>query len=468
MIRLARSAAVLAGLVSLMPIAVATQATASNPASLGALSDAFEALAVQVAPSVVQIFVRGYVPDAGGELLAKRSGSGSGVILDASGYIVTNAHVVAGARTIQVQLAAELRRPATRSIVKPRGPILGAQLVGLDRETDLAVLKIEARDLPALSLGDSDGLAQGQIVFAFGSPLGLDNSMSMGIISALARQPEPDHPMIYIQTDTPINPGNSGGPLVDESGRVVGINTFIVTQSGGSEGLGFAAPSNIVKNVYEQLRSTGHVRRGQIGVHVQTVTPAMAAGLALGRDWGVIISDIAPDGPAAKTALRPGDLVLSLDGKPMENARQFEVNLYRRRIGEVARVEVQRGDRALEVPVAVVERRDDPGRFMDLVSPERNLVPQLGVLAIERTPAVAAMLPKLRSAGGVIVAASTHEGLGVEARFLPGDLIRMLNGEEIANLASLRTVAAKLRSGDVVLASVERGGVWMYVAFEIE
>ena len=190
-------AAILASIVA--PLALRAQTTAeSPPASLGALSQAFEALAARVTPSVVQIFVRGYAPVAReGGLLIQRSSSGSGVILDADGYIVTNAHVVAGASTIQVQLASEHRTSAARSIVKPRGKVVGAQLVGLDRETDLAVLKIEARDLPALPLGDSDALAQGQIVFAFGSPFGLDNSMSMGIVSALARQPEPDHPMIY-------------------------------------------------------------------------------------------------------------------------------------------------------------------------------------------------------------------------------------------------------------------------------
>ena len=452
------------------PLAVRAQTVAeSPPTSLGALSDAFEALAARVTPSVVQIFVRGYVPVAGDAgLLAQRSTSGSGVILDGDGYVVTNAHVVAGARTIQVQLASEHRSPEARSIVKPRGKVVGAQLVGLDRETDLAVLKIEARDLPALPLGNSDALAQGQIVFAFGSPFGLDNSMSMGIVSALARQPEPDHPMIYLQTDAPINPGNSGGPLVDEGGRVVGINTFILSQSGGNEGLGFAAPSNIVKNIYEQLRATGQVRRGHIGVHVQSVTPALASGLKLARDWGVVVSDIAADGPAAKTALRPGDLVLALDGKPMENARQFDVNLYRHRIGETVQVEVQRGDRTLTVPVTVAERRDDPGRFMDLVSPERNLVPQLGILAIEMTPAVAAMLPGVRQKSGVVVAASTGGGLVEQERFLPGDVIRTLNGTEIRDVNGLRAAAAALRPGAIAVAHVERGGALVYVAFEVE
>src|SRR5207249_2742526 len=147
---------------------------------------------------------------------------------------------------------------------------------------------------------DSDGIKQGQLVLAFGSPLGLENSVSMGIVSAVARQLKPDDRMIYIQTDTPINPGNSGGPLVDASGRVIGINTLIFSRSGGSEGVGFAAPSNIVRAVYEQIRSNGYVHRGEIGVRCQTVTPTLASALGLARDWGVVVSDVLPSSPAAQ------------------------------------------------------------------------------------------------------------------------------------------------------------------------
>src|SRR6185369_8300448 len=138
-----------------------------------------------------------------------------------------------------------------------------AQVIGVDRESDLAVIKIEASALPHLSLGDSDTLRQGQLVMAFGNPLGLESSVSMGIVSSVARQLKPDDPMIYVQTDAPINPGNSGGPLIDSEGHVMGINTFILSQSGGSEGIGFAVPSNIVKAVYAQIRKDGHVHRGQ-------------------------------------------------------------------------------------------------------------------------------------------------------------------------------------------------------------
>ena len=168
--------------------------------------------------------------------------------------------------------------------------------MGLDRETDIAVLKVEERGLPALELGDSESLRQGQLVMAFGSPLGLENSASLGVVSAVARQLKPDDPMIYVQTDASINPGNSGGPLVDAEGRMVGLNTMILSQSGGNEGIGFAAPSHIVRSVYEQLRASGLVRRGVIGVRAQTITPSLAAGLGLVFDRGVVLSDVTPDG----------------------------------------------------------------------------------------------------------------------------------------------------------------------------
>src|SRR4029079_2165764 len=218
--------------------------------------------------------------------------SGSGVIVDSDGYIVTNTHVVENATRIEVELPPD---PAVagrgRSIVRRRGRTVGAQVVAIDHETDIAVVKVEAHGLPPLQFGDSDALRSGQIVLAFGSPLGLESSVSMGVVSAVARQLTPDDPMIYIQTDATINPGNSGGALVDTAGRLVGINTLIYSQSGGSEGIRFAAPSNIVRNVFTQIRKHGRVRRGEIGVTTQTITPLMAEALGLSFDAGVVLPD---------------------------------------------------------------------------------------------------------------------------------------------------------------------------------
>src|SRR5262249_16956064 len=264
------------------------------------------------------------------------------------------------------------------SVLKARGRILGAVVVGIDSETDLAVLKVDEKGLPALPLGDSEELRQGQVVLAFGSPLGLENSATLGIVSSVARQLEQDNPMIYIQTDASINPGNSGGPLVDIEGRVVGINTLILSQSGGNEGLGFAAPSNIVKTVNEQIRKTGRVRRGEIGARVQTITPTLAAGLGLAGTKGVIVSDVRRGSGAASAGLGIKDIILTLDGKPMENARQFNVNVYSRQVDTTVALEVARGEKRVKLVVPVSERAGDFHKLALMVSPERNLVPPIG------------------------------------------------------------------------------------------
>ena len=251
---------------------------------------------------MVQVLTLGYASGdlADGErgvFVAPSRGAGSGVIVDAAGYIVTNAHVVQGAHRIQVELPVRDSGVPGRSLVRPRPRLVGAQLVAIDEETDLAVVKVSERDLPALAFADSDMVRPGQIVMAFGSPLGLASSVSLGVVSAIARQLEAEDPMVYLQTDAPINPGNSGGPLVNLEGEIVGINALILSQSGGNEGLGFAAPSNIVRRVFEQIRQFGRVRRGEIGVRAQTITPLLAEGLQLGRDTGVVLSDVYPEGP---------------------------------------------------------------------------------------------------------------------------------------------------------------------------
>ena len=445
----------------------------AGPLTLDALSTEFEALSRRVSPSVVQVVVTGYgtvdeqAPSADALLGLRRSG-GSGVILDPSGYIVTNSHVIEGARRVQVLVPRMSENTRTSSVIRPRGVAMDATIVGVDEETDLAVLKVDAKNLPALAVGDSDGLRQGQIVFAFGSPLGLDNSVSMGIVSAVGRQLELDDPMVYIQTDAPINPGNSGGPLVNTEGRLVGINTLILSQSGGNEGLGFAAPSNIVRTVFEQIRTTGRVRRGTIGVYAQTVTPTLATALKLPQEWGVILGDVFPQTPAAVAGLQVGDLVLTLDGKPMENGRQFEVNLYRRAVGDLVTLEVVRGEKTLKIPVAVAERPDDPLRFSDLVSPERNIVPRLGVLALDINERIATMIGGLRLGRGVLVAARSADSPTAEHTLEAGDVIVSLNGVPVLTLADFRSAIGKMPARSPVVLQVQRDGQLMFVALEMQ
>jgi serine protease Do len=437
--------------------------------TLSGLSANFEMLSESVSPAIVQILSTGYTPgrsDAD-NVLTKQVNTGSGVVLDPAGYIVTNAHVVAGARRIQVAVLNKQPEDETQSILKPRSKLVGAQLIGLDTETDLAVLKIQEKNLPFLQLGDSEEVKKGQIVFAFGSPLGLENSATMGIVSSVARQLRTEDPMIYIQTDAPINPGNSGGPLVNIDGLVVGINTMIFSQSGGNEGIGFAAPSNIVKNIYQQLRTTGRVQRGTIGVYVQTITPILAEGLGLPDVGRVVIADVAPYSPAAAAGLRTGDIVLKLDSKPMENGRQLIVNIYNKKIDSKVLIEIQRGTVNKVVQVTIAERPEDPERFVDMVSPERNLVPPLGILGLDLNDMIRQMLPPLREDSGVVVANRANL-MYDQDQFMPGDVIHTINKQPVKTLEELRQVAKNLKKYDAVVAQVERFGQLRYIAFEME
>lgn len=292
--------------------------------------------------------------------------------------------------------------------------------------------------------------------------------MTMGIVSSVARQLQPDAPVVYIQTDAPINPGNSGGPLVNAMGEVVGVNTLILSQSGGSEGIGFAVPSNIVRNVFQQLKSFGQVRRGAIGVHAQTINPVMARGLGLSKDWGVIVADVYPGGPAEKAGVKKGDIVLTLDGKPMENGRQFEVNLYGKQIDKKVTIEYERGGKQASLQVTVVERPGNEKRLADLVRPEDNLIAEFGILGMNITPQIAAMLPGLRKPEGVVVAARSAGTPGWRDSFMPGDVICEINNEPVKNLTALRDAVKRYRPGDAVVVLVQRGGYMHYVAFELD
>jgi serine protease Do len=442
------------------------------PDALHDLSMALQSLSQRTGRAVVEIFSTGFAisneeESGNAALLSRQRSTGSGVIISPDGYIVTNAHVVKGSRRIQVQVANSLERPAGHSVIQPMATKVDAKIVGVDRDSDLAVLKIDRTGLPFLHFGDSEELRQGQLVLAFGNPLGLANSVTMGVVSSSARQIKPEDPMIYIQTDAPINPGNSGGPLLDADGRVVGINTFILTQSGGSEGIGFAIPSNIVRNVVDQIRKDGHVHRGQIGVYAQTITTPLAAGLGLSRDWGVVLADVEPEGPADAAGLKVGDVLLSLNGRTMENARQFQVNLYRRPVGEKVTIKVLRGDQELSFEVEVIEREDDPLRFADMVKPEENVITRLGILGIDINQKTSQMLPDLRKKYGVVVAARAA-GSAYSTALDPGDVIYAVNGGVVTSVAALRNALDKLKPTDPTVLQIERDGRLMYLDLEVE
>ncbi len=454
---------------------LATHATAQTPATRPAtaadLSGLLEATTRAVAPAVVEIFSTTFSPGSGlvpntTDLVRTQRGTGSGVIVDAAGYIITNAHVVRGAQQVRVEIPAAA---TGSSILSARSRTVTGSVIGIDIETDLAVVKVNDVGLTALPFGDSDELRAGQIVMAFGSPLGLSNSVSLGIVSSVARQLSPDSPMIYVQTDASINPGNSGGPLVDVRGRLVGINTLNASLSGaGNDGLGFAAPGKIVKAVYEQIRRHGRVRRGDIGVRAQTINPVLATGLGLPRDSGVILSDVLPGSPAARAGVQPGDIVLSLDGKAMDNGRQLRVNLYRHQAGESVQLEVLRDGKTMTFPIVMVERNDPLGLGAS-IDPRQNLVPRLGILGLNLDARIAAALPALRARSGVVVVSTVDEAIdSAEGGLASGDVIVSVNRTAVTTIQQLRKMFDSMKIGDAVVVQLERQGELKYLAFTVE
>ena len=433
-----------------------------NAIPLADLSDSLQQLASRISPSVVQITAAGYGLDSdsqhsGNNLFSRERSTGSGVIVSADGDIMTNAHVIASARTIRVKL---------NGVAKGQGSIFEAKLIGMDRLLDLALLKIEATGLRELSFGSSGDLKQGELVLAFGSPIGMDNSVSMGIVSAPARQLSEDDPRIFIQTDAPINPGNSGGPLVDAAGRLVGINTFIFSQSGGSEGLGFAIPSNVVRYVYTSLKKDGHVHRGQIGIFARTITPPLATAFNLEPDNGALAEDVIPGGPADKAGLQVGDVILSIGGRPLHNVRDLALELYQYRIGNTVELQVARGQKVFGATVTVTESPGDPERFADMVTPENNLVSKLGILGLTIDDKIRQVLSDLRLPDGVLVAAQTGTPSYFGDQPREGDVIHAVNGRRITSVETLRSELDRLKSEEPLVLQVERESSLMLLVLE--
>ena len=444
--------------------------TESSAPSLRQLGNAIEALARRVSPSVVQILVTALgasgTPQGTG-ILERQRIIGSGVIVDPAGFIITNAHVVGGAERVRVALTIDPSAAGAggRPLV---GPTLDARIVGFDVETDIAVLKIDTTGLPAMPFGDSDRLRKGELVFAFGSPAGLANTVTMGVVSSVAREIDPQRPVVYIQTDAPINPGNSGGPLADADGALVGINNFILTKGGGSEGLGFAIPSGIVQFVYRQLRSRGQVHRGIIGIRAQEITPELAEGLGLARTWGLLLDDVAPGGPAEASGLAIGDVVVAMNGQPVGSLAEFGATLTLRNVGRTVRLDVLRGTQPLALDIPVAERRDSLDRLMAAVDPERNLVRRIGIIGIAIDPATASAVPGLRLSSGVLVVALAGYAGSVQSGLVPGDVIHRVNRTHVTTLDDLRSALRDLKTGKAAVFQIERQGVFKFMQFEIE
>jgi serine protease Do len=441
--------------------------------TLRKLNESVDALIRKVSPSVVQILVAGYGPveeshSNASVVIGRQRAIGSGFVIDPAGYIITNAHVVSGAQVVQVVLPSGNPDGSLQSLLSTKTNIVPARVVGVSREIDLALLKVENVKLEALAIAPYRNLRQGEVVLAFGSPEGLRNTVTLGVVSSVARQIDPDSPMVYIQTDAPINPGNSGGPLVNVDGAVVGVNTFILTQSGGNEGIGFAIPSSVVNVAYQQLRKFGHLHRAQVGIGLQTITPVLAAALNLPRSYGVIVADVLPDGPALAAGVRIGDILLSIDGRMAESIPYVSFRLMSVNAGEKVHLEVLRGqERRLAFDVPVIEHSDNMDQITALADPEKNVVRPLGILGIEIDKKVAEMAPELRDPFGIIVAARAA-GAGAEIPLNTGDVIRSLNGEPMTTLDRLRTALAALKPGAPVVLQIQRDERLLYVSFTLE
>jgi serine protease Do len=449
-----------------------------NPDILRQMNRALEELAARVSPAVVQIQTTGYGPlnegdNARGQtaLIVRQHAVGSGVIVDSDGYIITNAHVVEGAHRIRVALPMSSSGSPT-NIPAGRRQLFDAKVLGIHKESDLALLKVEQTNLPTLSLEEPQNIRVGQLVLAVGSPEGLQNSVTMGVISAVARQADPTKSLNYVQTDAPINPGNSGGPLVDMNGHVVGINTFILSQSGGSEGLGFAIPARVVSFIYRSLRKYGHVHHVEIGAGAQEITPTLAEGLGLPQSWGVIVDDVRPDGPAASAGLQVQDIILFADDRPIQTLSALTAATYLHNPDQPVKLEILRSTDHKEekktLYVAAVEKHDQMDLLMDATDPDKSLLPRLGILVVDITDQIRSAIGPLRIAGGVVVVGRAANLIVSESGLQTGDIIHSLNTKQIDSVATLRSAVHVLKSGDAVVLQIERDGGLQYLAFEME
>jgi serine protease Do len=439
---------------------------------LGKLNRSVEALIKRVSPSVVQILVTGYGPLEGehgnaASVIGRQRAIGSGFVIDPSGYIMTNAHVVNGAQRVQVVLPPAIEELPLRAALSTRTTVVSARIIGVARDIDLALIKVDAEKLPALGLADYRKLGQGELVFAFGSPEGLRNTVTMGVVSAVARQIDVDSPLIYIQTDTAINPGNSGGPLVNANGEVVGVNTFILSQSGGNEGLGFAIPSRVVNVAFQQLRKYGHLHRAEIGIGIQTITPALAAALNLPRNYGVLISDVQPGSTAEAAGVQIGDVLAGVDGRTVDNLPFAAFYFLSLETGDRVHLDLLRGKERFPLDVKVMEPSHDMDQIAALADPEKSLVSTLGILGVEIDTKIAAMATDLRDPFGILVAARAA-GATVEVPLNTGDVIRTLNGQPMTTLDRLRSALKALPPGAPVAMQIQRDQKLLYLSFTLD
>ncbi len=384
----------------------------------------------------------------------KEQSLGSGVIASPDGYIITNYHVVEQSDDIKVILFDK------RSF--------RAKVIGSDPKTDLAVIRISAKDLPVVPWGDSDRLQVGEFVLAIGNPFALSHTVTMGIVSAVGRVDVgiADYEN-FIQTDAAINPGNSGGPLVNIKGELIGINTAIFSKTGGYQGIGFAVPSNMVRLVMDQLLKKGKVVRGWIGVTIQELTPELAQKFGLKLSEGALVSDVAQGSPAHGAGIMRGDIILEFDGKKVADVGVLRNMVAQSRIGDQVGMKLLRRDKMLATVVNIVELPADGADMTTGVisskqgSSENALA---GMAATDITRAVMKQLGIENDEKGVVVVKIEPDSPAEEAGLKKGDIVQEVDRQKIANLNEFNKAAAKVSPSDTVLLFVNRGGKKFYVA----
>jgi serine protease Do len=376
---------------------------------------------------------------------------GSGFIVNKAGYVITNEHVIEDAKEIRV---------TTRDGHQYKG-----QLVGRDTKSDIALIKIDAgHDLMAAPLGDSDGLRVGEWVMAIGDPFGFDHSVTVGIVSAKNRF-IPGNYDDFIQTDASINPGNSGGPLINLRGEVIGVNSAIYTRTGASMGIGFAIPVNLIKDELDQLKANGRIVRGWLGVYVQTVTPEIGESMGLADPHGALIADVIKSGPAKSAGIERGDLIVSYDGKPINDSQELPLLVGRTAVGRTVKLQLIRNKALKEVAVTIAPSHEDDVRKASMGQEEAPFSgiedSRLGLYLKDLTPELAHEFGSKQNSG-VVISGIQPGGAAEQAGLHARDIILEVNRHPVKDLSAYEH-AARAGGGKWVLLLVKRDDITIFI-----
>ncbi len=376
---------------------------------------------------------------------------GSGFIISEDGYVITNHHVVKGADEIIVKLNDR------RELV--------AELIGSDPRSDIALLKLDATNLPTVRIGSSDNVKVGQWVLAIGSPFGFDASVTAGIVSAKGRSLPSENYVPFIQTDVAINPGNSGGPLFDLDGNVVGINSQIYTRSGGFMGLSFAIPMEVAMDVVDQLKTHGYVSRGWLGVFIQEVTRELAESFGMDKPTGALVAKILPDSPAEGSDVKVGDIILTYDGKEIKNSAALPPMVGRTRVGEVVKLEVMRDGKIKTVKLKIGQLPDKDQVLARKAKPDEESKDTVLGLSLRELTEEELKAMELENAGLLVL--DVQSGSAKSAGIRQGDVIQMINGESVNNVSDFKNRVENLPPGKFVSLLVQRSHGPEFLAMRI-